>query len=92
MSVTQVELAKLPREMRTLLDRVPSEYMHDLALDLAWAALVASRRPDALYQVIREWETTLDEIDLAGDELPEILRAREEVRSGVGMTPDELRA
>jgi hypothetical protein len=92
MSVTQVELAKLPREMRTLLDRVPQEYMHDLALDLAWAALVAPRRPDALYQVIREWETTLDEIDLAGDELPEILRAREEVRSGVGMTPDELRA
>lgn len=92
MSVTQVELAKLPREMRTLLDRVPPEYMHDLALDLAWAALVAPRRPDALYQVIREWETTLDEIDLAGDELPEILRAREEVRSGVGMTPDELRA
>jgi hypothetical protein len=92
MSVSQVELAKLPPEMQTLLDRVPSEYMHDLALDLAWAALVASRRPDALYQVIKDWEVTLDEIDLAGDDLPEILRAREEVRSGIGMTPDELRA
>jgi hypothetical protein len=91
MSVSQVELAKLPPEMQTLLDRVPPEYMHDLALDLAWAALVAPRRPDALYQVIREWEATLDEIDLAGDDLPEILRAREEVRSGIGMTPDELR-
>ena len=79
MSVSQVELAKLPPEMQTLLDRVPSEYMHDLALDLAWAALVASRRPYALYQVIRDWEVTLDEIDLAGDDLPEILRAREEV-------------
>ena len=54
MSVSQVELAKLPPEMQTLLDRVPSKYMHDLALDLAWAALVASRRPDALYQVIRD--------------------------------------
>jgi hypothetical protein len=92
MSVSQVELAKLPPEMQTLLERVPPAYMHDLALDLAWAAMVAPRRPDALYQVIREWEATLDEIDLAGDDLPEILRAREEVRSGIGMTPEELRA
>ena len=88
----QVELAKLPLEVYTLLDRVPSEYMHDLALDLAWAALVAPRRPDALYQVMREWEVTLDEIALAGDDVPDILRAREEVLSGIGMTPDELHA
>jgi hypothetical protein len=53
MGVTQVELAKLPPGMQTLLDRVPPEYMHDLALDLAWAALVAPRRPDALYQMIQ---------------------------------------
>jgi len=85
----QVELAKLPSEVQTLLDRVPSEYMHDLALDLAWAALVAPRRPDALYQVIWEWEATLDEIDLAGDDLPEILQAREEMLSGIGMTADD---
>jgi hypothetical protein len=70
MSVTQVELAKLPLEVQALLDRVPSEYLHDLALDLAWAALVAPRRPDALYQVIREWEITLEEVDLAGADLP----------------------
>ena len=82
MSVAQVELAKLPSEVQTLLDRVPSECMHDLALDLAWAALVAPRRPDALYQVVREREITLEEIDLAGDNLPDILRAREEVRAG----------
>ncbi len=92
MSVAQVELAKLPSEVQTLLDCVPSECMHDLVLDLAWAALVAPRRPDALYQVVREWEITLEEIDLAGDNLPDILRAREEVRAGIGMTPDELRA
>ena len=55
-----------------------------------WPALVAPRRPDALYQVIREWEITLEEIELAGDDLPDILQAREEVRSGIGMTPDEL--
>ena len=82
MSIAQVELAKLPSEVQTLLDRVPSECMHDLALDLAWAALVAPRRPDALYQVVQEWEITLEEIDLAGDDLPGILRAREEVRAG----------
>ena len=76
MSIAQVELAKLPSEVQTLLDRVPSECMHDLALDLAWAALVAPRRPDALYQVVREWEITLEEIDLAGGDLPDILRAR----------------
>ena len=75
-----------------MLDRVPPECMHDLALDLAWAALVAPRRPDALYQVIREWEITLEELDLAGGDLPDILRAREEVRAGIGMTPDQLRA
>jgi hypothetical protein len=92
MSVAQVELAKLPLEVQTLLDRVPSEYLHDLALDLAWAALVAPRRPDALYQVMREWEITLEEVDLAGADLPNILKAREETRAGIGMTPEELHA
>jgi hypothetical protein len=86
------ELANLPADVQNLLERVPTEYLHDLAMDLAWAALIAPRRPDALYQVVREWETTLEEIDLAGDELPDILKAREEAQAGVGMTPDELRA
>ncbi len=43
----------------SLLDRVPAEYMHDLALDLAWAAMVAAHRPDALHKVIHDWEITL---------------------------------
>jgi hypothetical protein len=38
MRVSQIELAKLPPGVQALLDRVPPEYMHDLALDLAWAA------------------------------------------------------
>jgi len=42
--------------------------------------------------VIREWEITLEEIDLAGDDLSEILQARKEARAGIGMTPGELRA
>jgi len=92
MTITQVKQAMLPSEVQTLLDNVPSEYMYDLALDLAWAALVAPRRPDVLYQVVREWEITLEEIALAGDDLPEILRAREEARAGVGMTTGELHA
>jgi hypothetical protein len=92
MAVARVELEKLPSEVQALVDRVPSEHMQDLALDLAWAALIAPRRPDALHQVLREWEITLEEIELAGDELPDIVRAREEVQAGVGMTPAELRA
>ena len=92
MSVSQVELAKLPSEMQALLDRVPAEYLHDLALDLAWAAMVAPRQPHALYQIIREWEITLEELELSGDDLPNILQAREETRQGIGMTPQELRA
>ena len=83
MSVVE-QKANLPPDVQAVLDRVPSEYMHDLALDLAWAALIAPRRPDALYQVVREWEVTLEEIDLAGDALPEIIQAREEARAGVG--------
>ena len=82
----QVELEKLPPEVASLLDRVPAEYMRDLALDLAWAAMVAARRPDALYQVIRDWEITLEEVQIAGDDLPNILRAREEAKAGMGMT------
>jgi len=42
--------------------------------------------------VVRDWEATLEEIELAGDDLPDILQAREEARAGIGMTPDELRA
>jgi hypothetical protein len=79
-------------EVQTLLARISLEHVRDLALDLAWAALVAPRRPDALHQVLREWETTLEEIDLAGDDLPAILQARKEAQAGIGMTPDELRA
>ncbi len=86
------ELTRLPPEVQALLDRVPAEYMRDLAVDLAWAAMIAPRRPDALNQVVREWETTLEEIDLAGGDLSEILRAREEAQAGEGLTPDELRA
>jgi hypothetical protein len=92
MVVAQIELEKLPSEVQTLVERVPSEYVHDLALDLAWAALIAPRRPDALHQVLHEWEITLEEIELAGDELPDIVRAREEAQTGVGMTPAELGA
>lgn len=92
MSVVQAELKILPQEVQTLLDRVPSQYLRDLALDLAWAALVAPRRPDALHQVIQEWEITLEEIELAGDHLPDILKARDEAQAGIGMNPDELQA
>jgi hypothetical protein len=92
MVVATTELAKLPSAVQLLLNRVPPEYMSDLALDLAWAAMVAPRRPDALYQVMREWEVTLEEIALAGDDLSDILRAREEAQAGVGMTPADLRA
>jgi hypothetical protein len=81
-SVVQ-QKANLPPDVRALLDRVPTEYVHDLAVDLAWAALIAPGRPDALYQVVREWEVTLEEIDLAADALPEIVQAREEARAGV---------
>jgi hypothetical protein len=91
MSITQAELAIVPSEVQALINRVPQEYLHDLALDLAWAALAAPRRPDALHQVVREWEITLEEIALDGDDLPEVLQAREEARNGIGMTPDELR-
>jgi hypothetical protein len=91
MSVVQADLKILPQEVRTLLDRVPPQYLRDLALDLAWAALVAPRRPDALHQVIREWDVTLEEIELAGDDLADILKARDEAQAGVGMNPDELR-
>ena len=92
MSVVQTGLKLLPQEVRTMLERVPSQYLRDLALDLAWAALVAPRRPDALHQVIQEWEVTLEEIALAGDDLPDILKARDEAQAGLGMNPDELQA
>lgn len=92
MGITQVELDVLPQEIRVLLEQVPPEYLRDLALDLAWAAMVASRRPDALHQVVQEWETTLEEIELVGDDLPQVLQARKEAQAGVGMTPNELRA
>ena len=92
MSVVQTDLKLLPQEVRNLLDRVPPQYLRELALDLAWAALVAPRRPDALHQVIQEWEVTLEEIELAGDDLTEVLKARDEVQAGVGMNLAELRA
>ena len=92
MTIAQVELQTLPPGVQTLLDRVPAQYLRAFALDLAWAALVASRRPDALHQILHEWEITLEEIELAGDDLPDILKARNEAMAGVGLTPAELQA
>jgi hypothetical protein len=92
MSTAQAELDTLPQEVQTLLDRVPVSYLRDLALDLAWAALIAPRRPDALRQVIYEWEITLEEIADAGEDVSDIQKARVEARTGLGLTPDELRA
>jgi len=92
MTMGPAQLVGLPVEVQTVLDLVPPEYTHDLAVDLAWAALLAPQRPDALYQVIRDWEITLAEIAQAGAELPAIVQARAEARAGVGQTPAELRA
>ncbi len=91
MLAMQKERNGLPLDVYRLLDHIPTEYLRDLAIDMAWAALIAPRRPDALHQVVVEWEATLEEIRLAGDDLPNIQRARQEVESGLGMTPDELR-
>jgi hypothetical protein len=41
---------------------------------------------------LEEWEATWEEVALAGNDLADIQRAREEARSGIGMTPEELRA
>ncbi len=88
-----VDLTLLPPEVKALLEQVPGEYLRDLAADLAWAALVASWRPDALYQVIGEWRATLEEIEADGDRLPDVLRARAELKAKqTGLTLDELRA
>lgn len=82
--------ALLPPEVKALLEQIPETYLRNLAADLAWAALAASRRPDALHQVIGEWQATLEEIKADGDRLPEVLRARTELQSGQGLTLDEL--
>jgi hypothetical protein len=92
MAIAQAEIETLPAEVQALLDRVPAPYLRDLALDLAWAALVAPRRPDALRQVIYEWEITLEEIADAGEEIDDIQAARTEAKASLGLTPDELRA
>jgi hypothetical protein len=86
----RIDLTLLPPEVKALLKQIPEAYLRDLAADLAWAALVASRRPDALHQVIGEWQATLEEIKADGGRLPEVLRARTELQSGQGLTLDEL--
>jgi hypothetical protein len=91
-TLTKKKTINLLPEIEQFLQVIPLEYMRDLARDLAWACLISPRRPDALFQLIAEWKATLEEIELAGDELPDILSARQEVQSGIGMTPDELRA
>jgi hypothetical protein len=86
-----VGLTLLPAEVKASVEHVPEAYLRDLAADLAWAALVASWRPDALHQVIGEWQATLEEIQADGDRLPEVVRARAELKTKRGLTLDELR-
>ena len=88
--VTFPEQGLLPVEITNLLAQTPKAYLRDLATDLAWAALVAPRRPDALYQVVMEWQATLEEIELDGEHLPEVLNARAETKAGVGWNLKEL--
>ena len=68
--------------------RMSLTYLRDFALDLVQVAL---RQPDGIGQLVADWEVTLEEIEQAGDELDDILRAREEAKSGIGMTPSQLR-
>lgn len=87
-----IDLTLLPPEVKTLLEQVPEAYLRDLATDLAWAALLASRRPDALHQVIGEWQATLEELEADGDRLPDVLHARADLKAKGGLTLDELHA
>jgi hypothetical protein len=80
-----VGLTLLPAEVKASVEHVPEAYLRDLAADLA------SWRPDALHQVIGEWQATLKEIQADGDRLPEVVRARAELKTKRGLTLDELR-
>jgi hypothetical protein len=51
-TIRQHQTRMLPVEVQSLLEKVPAAYLLDLTVDLAWAALIASRRPDALYEVV----------------------------------------
>ena len=91
-SLTQIQSINLLPEINTLLNRIPLEYLRDFAFDLAKVALITPRHPNAIAQLIAEWEVTLEEIEVAGDEMSDILQARQEAQHGIGMTPDQLRA
>ena len=90
--VMSAERSLLPVEITDLLARVPRAYLRDLATDLAWAALIAPRRSDVLYQVVMEWQATLEEIELDGEYLSEVLNARAEMKAGVGWRDMEIAA
>ena len=75
-----------------------SEYLNRAAYGRERIVVVSRGKPKAAIigiedlRRLEEWEATWEEVALAGDDLADILRAREETRAGIGMTPDELRA
>ena len=68
-----------------------AQYEHLRALSFVRRKPMSQMIREAVDAYLRDWEATLEEITLAGDDLPAILQARDEARAGVGMTPDELR-
>ena len=91
-TLTQTPSINLLPEINTLLNRIPLEYLRDFAFDLAKTALITPSQPNAIPQLIAEWEVTIEEIEAAGDELSDILQARQDVQQGIGMTVDQLQA
>ena len=75
--LTQPQSTDFLPQIESLLQRMSLTYLRDFTLDLVRVAL---RQPDQIGQLLTDWEVTLEEIELAGDELEDILTARKEAQ------------
>lgn len=83
-----------PERIEWMVDNAPPEELSIMAKELLHQAAKACETRDweGLAQLILEWEATIEELTLDGENLEEILRAREELKRGEGLSWEELRA
>lgn len=93
--LSQPDIERLPAMHRVdwMVDNVPGQYLPALTKELLRTAIQSCRYADihGLMQFVVDWEATVEELIADGEELDEVLLARDEIREGNGIPWEEAK-
>jgi hypothetical protein len=93
--VAKGEMEQLPAAYKVdwMIDNVPGQYLPAMTKDLLGHVIRSRRSPDVhgFAELLSDWEATIEELIADGEELDQVLSAREEIRGGKGIPWDEAK-